>query len=128
ITLMGRWHDGQRFPGVAISETDDAPAMASWILHWNSIRDAAVTPVVDDEEARAIGKKRFGYGAHSARYNPSKRRSTSGTSSGTLGARLGPCLDPGRGKINTHPCHRRDRAADLHWRDRRSQARRSTHH
>src|SRR5947208_7060857 len=66
ITLMGRWHDRQRFPGVAIIETDDAPTMASWILYWNSIRDAAVTPVVDDEEARAIGKKRFGYGAHSA--------------------------------------------------------------
>src|SRR5947209_6375176 len=59
IQLIGRWHDMQRFTGVASIETDDAHAIASGILHWNSILDVEVTPVVDDEEARAIGKKRF---------------------------------------------------------------------
>ena len=60
IKLIGRWHDMQRFTGVAIIETDDAQAIASWILNWNGILDVEVTPVVDDEEARAIGKKKFG--------------------------------------------------------------------
>jgi hypothetical protein len=45
---------------VAIVETDDAQAIASWILNWNGILDVEVAPVVDDDEARAIGKKKFG--------------------------------------------------------------------
>jgi hypothetical protein len=60
ITLIGHWHDLQRLTGVAIVEPDDAPAMARWILNWNHVLDADVTPVVDDDEAKAIGKQKFG--------------------------------------------------------------------
>jgi hypothetical protein len=45
--------------GVAIFGTDDAQAIARWILNWNSVLDVDVTPVVDDE-AKAIGKQKFG--------------------------------------------------------------------
>jgi hypothetical protein len=58
IKLIGRWHDLAQFTGVAIFESDDAAAIANWVLNWNSIMDAEVTPVVDDAEARAIGKAR----------------------------------------------------------------------
>jgi hypothetical protein len=60
IKLIGRWHDLQRLTGVAIFETDDAQAIARWILNWNNVLDADVTPVVDDDEAKAMGKQKFG--------------------------------------------------------------------
>jgi Protein of unknown function (DUF3303) len=59
IKLIGRWHDLRRMTGVAIFGTDDAQAIARWILNWNSVLDVDVTPVVDDE-AKAIGKQKFG--------------------------------------------------------------------
>jgi hypothetical protein len=62
IKLIGRWHDLQRFTGVAIFETDDPEALASWILNWNGIIDIDVTPVLDDAEVRALGKKKFPQG------------------------------------------------------------------
>jgi hypothetical protein len=58
IKLIGRWHDLVGFNGVAIYETNDPAAIANWALNWNSVLDAVVTPVYDDEETRAIGKKR----------------------------------------------------------------------
>lgn len=60
IKLIGRWHDLAQFTGVAIIESDDPAAIANWVLNWNSILDAEVTPVVDDDEGRAIGKARLG--------------------------------------------------------------------
>jgi len=61
IHLIGRWHDVGKSTGVAIFEADDAIAMANWSLNWNSILDITdITPVLDDEEARALGRKRFG--------------------------------------------------------------------
>ncbi len=58
IRLIGRWHDVAGGTGVAIYESDDAVAMANWALNWNPILDATVTPVLDDEETRALGKTR----------------------------------------------------------------------
>lgn len=58
IRLIGRWHDLAGFSGVAICETDDATAVANWVLNWNSILDIDVTMVFDDDEARAIGRAR----------------------------------------------------------------------
>lgn len=61
IKLIGRWHDVGKSTGVAIFEADDAVAMANWTLNWNSILDITdVVPVLDDQEARALGRKRFG--------------------------------------------------------------------
>jgi hypothetical protein len=58
VELIGRWHDLVSFTGVAICEAQDAGAVANWILNWNAVLDAEVTPVCDDEEARAIGRAR----------------------------------------------------------------------
>ena len=60
IKLIGRWHDLGKSTGVAIFEADDAVAMANWALNWNSILDITdITPVLDDQEARALGRQRF---------------------------------------------------------------------
>lgn len=58
IKLIGRWHNVAEFTGVAIYESDDPIAIANWALNWNSILDCEVSPVLDDEETRALGKKR----------------------------------------------------------------------
>lgn len=61
IRLIGRWHDLVSFEGVAVCETDDPSAVQRWILNWNQIIDCDVTPVLDDEETRAVGRDR-GFG------------------------------------------------------------------
>jgi len=43
---------------VAICESDDPAAVASWALNWNSALDVEMAFVFDDEEARAIGRAR----------------------------------------------------------------------
>ncbi len=60
IKLIGRWHDVQRFTGVAIFEADDAKTIGIWLLNWNHVMDADVAPVLDDEETREVGRKKFG--------------------------------------------------------------------
>ena len=59
IRLIGRWHDSAHSKGVAIFETDDTEAIFNWVLNWNSVLDLELTPVLDDAETRAFGKKRF---------------------------------------------------------------------
>ena len=58
VKLIGRWHDLVSFNGVAICESDDATAVSNWLLNWNSVLDAEVTPVLDDDETRAVGLAR----------------------------------------------------------------------
>ena len=59
IQMIGRWHDISKSTGVAIFESDNAVSMANWSLNWNSVLDITdITPVLDDEEARALGRKR----------------------------------------------------------------------
>jgi len=60
IKIIGRYHDLAKFEGVVIFESDDAQAMASWALNWNNVVDFEVSPVLDDDEVREIGKKKFG--------------------------------------------------------------------
>lgn len=60
IKMIGRWHDLSGFTGVAICETDDAHALAAWVLNWNGALDLETVPVLDDEEARAVGKTKLG--------------------------------------------------------------------
>lgn len=59
IKLIGRWHDLSQFTGVAICESNDANAVASWALNWNNALDVATVVVLDDEEARAVGKQKL---------------------------------------------------------------------
>lgn len=60
INLIGRWYDLAKSTGIEIFEADDAVAMANWALNWNSIMDITdISPMLDDDEARALGKKRF---------------------------------------------------------------------
>lgn len=60
VRLVGRWHDLVAFEGVLVCETDDPTAIPKWILNWNHVADCDVTPVLDDEETRAIGRAKFG--------------------------------------------------------------------
>ena len=55
VNFIGRWHDVVGFTGVAIVETDDINVINAWLLKWNGIVDASVTPVLDDEETRKLG-------------------------------------------------------------------------
>jgi len=58
IKLIGRWHDLSDFTGFALFETDDPQAMASWALNWNSVLDLKTVVVLDDAEAREVGRKK----------------------------------------------------------------------
>lgn len=59
MRLIGRWHDLVSFTGAAVCETDDPAAVHKWILNWNEVIDCEATPVLDDEESRAVGRERF---------------------------------------------------------------------
>jgi len=59
IRLIGRWHDLSQFTGVVICESDDAQAIASWVLNWNNLLDIQTVVVLDDEETRAVGKSKI---------------------------------------------------------------------
>ena len=59
IKLIGRWHDLSSFSGVAICESDDPMAVASWALNWNSVLDLQTVMVLNDDEARAVGRKKL---------------------------------------------------------------------
>jgi len=58
IKQIGRWHDPVGGTGVVICETSSTEALSNWIMNWNSIMDFDIAPVLDDNEARALGKKR----------------------------------------------------------------------
>jgi len=59
VRLIGRWHDLSDFSGVAICESDDPQALASWALNWNNVLDLKTTMVLDDQEAREVGRKKI---------------------------------------------------------------------
>ena len=60
IKLIGRGHDVGKSTGVAIFEANDAVAIANWALNWNTVLDITdLVPVLDDEEARALGRVKF---------------------------------------------------------------------
>jgi Protein of unknown function (DUF3303) len=59
VRLIGRWHDLSEFTGVAICESDDAQAVSSWALNWNNVLDLKTVMVLDDEEARAVGRNKL---------------------------------------------------------------------
>ena len=57
LDVIGRWHDVIGFTGVAIVETDDPDALSTWLIQWNDMVDIDATPVLDDQETRALGRK-----------------------------------------------------------------------
>ena len=57
IKVLGRWHDLINLTGVAICDTDDAEALALWLMKWNAVCDFEIVPVLDDEEAHAAAQK-----------------------------------------------------------------------
>ena len=58
VKLIGRWHDLPNCSGVAVVESQSASALANWALNWNAVTDLDFSPVLDDEETRALGKAR----------------------------------------------------------------------
>lgn len=58
MELIGRWHNVAGGTGVAIFESADPAVMANWALNWSPVLDAVVTPVLDDEETKALGRSR----------------------------------------------------------------------
>ena len=58
IRLIGRWRDLAGGTGIAIFETNDPVALSNWALNWTPVLYAVVTPVLDDEETRKLGKTR----------------------------------------------------------------------
>ena len=56
VRLIGRWHEPAEATGVAIFESDSAAAVMNYLLNWNEVCDCDVTPVLDDDEARALGR------------------------------------------------------------------------
>jgi hypothetical protein len=46
--------------GVAILESDDLSAVNDFCLKWAEVCEMQLTPVLDDEKARASGRARFG--------------------------------------------------------------------
>ena len=59
INLIGRWHDVAHSKGIAIFEANDTESIYGWALNWNSVLDLELSPVLDDAETRAFGKKKF---------------------------------------------------------------------
>jgi len=57
LEVIGRWHDLIGFTGVAIVETDNPDALTAWLIKWNDMVDIETAPVLDDQEARDLGRK-----------------------------------------------------------------------
>jgi len=57
LEVIGRWHDLIGFTGVAIVETDDPDVLSAWLIKWNDMVDIETAPVLDDKEARELGRK-----------------------------------------------------------------------
>jgi hypothetical protein len=59
IKLIGRY-SMPNWKGFAIVETDDPTAIMGWMINWmDAIDDIDVTPIVSDEEGRALGKQKL---------------------------------------------------------------------
>ena len=59
VKLIGRWHDLVAVGGVLICESDDISAVQSWALNWSGVLNIEVRPVVDDNEAKTMLKKKW---------------------------------------------------------------------
>jgi hypothetical protein len=57
VKIIGRWHDTAARTGVIVVEANDIGAVARYIGQWNPYMEVELSPVVDDEEAAAIGRQ-----------------------------------------------------------------------
>jgi hypothetical protein len=60
VKLLGRWHDLVRGSGAAIFEATSVEALSAYAMNWNQHMDLDIAAVVDDEQARAVGKQMQG--------------------------------------------------------------------
>jgi len=54
VKMLGRWHAGGEFRGVAIVEATDASAVAAMMIEWGDIFSFRTTPALTDEELGAV--------------------------------------------------------------------------
>ena len=59
VKLIGRWHDLVAVGGWLICESDDISAVQSFALNWSGVLNIEVRPVVDDNEAKTMLKKKW---------------------------------------------------------------------
>ena len=57
--LIGRWPDIVACGGMLICESDDISAVQSFALNWSGVLNIEVRPVVDDNEAKTMLKKKW---------------------------------------------------------------------
>jgi len=57
VKIIGRWHDLAARTGVIILESDDLAAVQRYIGLWNTYMETDLVPVLDDEEATAVGRQ-----------------------------------------------------------------------
>ena len=57
VKIIGRWHDLAARTGVIILESDDLAAVQRYIGLWNPYMETDLVPVLDDEEATAVGRQ-----------------------------------------------------------------------
>ena len=59
VKLIGRWHDLVAVGGWLICESDDISAVQSWALNWSGVLNIEIRPVVDDNEAKTMLKRKW---------------------------------------------------------------------
>ena len=59
VKLIGRWHDLVAVGGWLICESDDISAVQSFALNWSGVLNIEVRPVVDDNEAKTMLKRKW---------------------------------------------------------------------
>ena len=57
VKLIGRWHNSAEGTGVGIMEAADTASLYRYLAQWAPVMDLDVAPVLDDEEAAALGKQ-----------------------------------------------------------------------
>ena len=57
VKIIGRWHDLGARTGVIILESDDLAAVQRYIGLWSPYMEINLAPVLDDEEATAVGRQ-----------------------------------------------------------------------
>ncbi len=62
VTLVGRWHDITAGQGALVCESDDLAAVQSWTFNWNGVLDLEIRPVLDDNECKAMLRKKLSLG------------------------------------------------------------------
>lgn len=57
VKSLGRWHDLARGRGVMVVESNSLEALSNYAMKWNHFMDLDISPVLDDDETRALVKR-----------------------------------------------------------------------